>query len=136
VSSKKSGSRLHGRAVGTLLLQLSGHRHGDHERQRMWHAARRMPPSRQATQLNDEMSVLRRTLAVGLEADMSILRDLYRRAVIGSWQTPESTRSSGSDTARRTFRIRLGRGMNGRKHLGPVPLRTGNRLQGAQRYSR
>ena len=68
---------------------------------------------------------------------MSILGDLYRRAVIGSWQTPESTRNFGGDTIRRTFRIRLGRGMNGRKHPGrPVPVRTGNRLQGAQPYSR
>jgi hypothetical protein len=49
---------------------------------------------------------------------MSILRDLYRRVVIGSWQTPESTRSFENDTTRRTFPIRLGRRMNGRKHPG------------------
>jgi len=49
---------------------------------------------------------------------MSILGDLYRRAIIGSWQTPESIRNFGSDTTRRTFRIRLGRGMNGRKRPG------------------
>jgi hypothetical protein len=57
---------------------------------------------------------------------MSILGDLYRRAVIGSWQTPENTRSFGSDTNRRTFRIKLGRGMNGRKHPGdPCPCGRG-----------
>ena len=57
---------------------------------------------------------------------MSILGDLYRRAVIGSWQTPESTRNFGGDTIRRTFRIRLGRGMNGRKHPGdPCPCGRG-----------
>ena len=74
----------------------------------------------------DEMSVPRRILAAGLEADMSILRDLYRRTVIGSWQTPESNRNFAGDTTRRTFRIRLGRGMNGRKHLGdPCPCGRG-----------
>ena len=49
---------------------------------------------------------------------MSILQDLYGCAVIGSRQTPDSTRTFESNTARRTFRIRLGRGMNGKKHLG------------------
>ncbi len=57
---------------------------------------------------------------------MSILQDLYRRAVIGSWQTPDSTRTFESNTTRRTFRIRLGRGMNGKKHLGdPCPCGRG-----------
>ena len=57
---------------------------------------------------------------------MSILRDLYRRAVIGSWRTPESTWNFESETTRRTFRIRLGRGMNRTKHLGdPCPCGRG-----------
>jgi hypothetical protein len=61
---------------------------------------------------------------------MSILRDLYRRAVIGSWQRPESIRTLVGDTTPRTFRIRLGRGMNGRKHLGdPCPCGRGTVYQ-------
>jgi hypothetical protein len=57
---------------------------------------------------------------------MSILRDLYRRTVIGSWQTPESTRNYGSETTRRTFRVRLGGGMNTRKYVGdPCPCGRG-----------
>ena len=57
---------------------------------------------------------------------MSILGDLYRRAVIRSWQTPESTRNFGNDANRRTFRIGLGSGMDRRKHLGdPCPCGRG-----------
>jgi hypothetical protein len=61
---------------------------------------------------------------------MSILRDLYQRAVIGSWQIPESTQNFGNGPTRRTFRIRLGRGMNGTKHLGdPCPCGRGTVCQ-------
>lgn len=53
--------------------------------------------------------------------DLSSCRDLVKLSVLspnGSWQTPDSTRTFESNTTRRAFRIRLGRGMNGKKHPG------------------
>lgn len=56
---------------------------------------------------------------------MAFLRDLYRRMVIGSWRTPESTRNYGNES-RRKYRSRRYVPIGVRVHIGdPCPCGLG-----------